>query len=382
MAKVFATLDKSDLKKFSKTPEGFLRLDEVFITRTGVFSYIQPDGKVVRQLRHPDEVFKPESLASAKALVVTDEHPEVDGKRVLIDANNAPKFTRGHLVDEPVVIDKRFVKTGAMITDASLIDRIESREQLEVSCGYSCEHDNTPGIFEGEPYDLIQRNITYNHLAVTKSGRAGREVAIKLDSNDIAEISSEVVPMEKIMIDGVEFECTPELKKVLEAKFAKHSEKEGQMQSEQDKLQAKTDSLEAVKESLENEVKTLKEKVTTDSSVEVLDARVNERLTLIEKAKRFVADSIEFKGLSNREVKLKAITAAFPNRDLSEKSEDYVNASFDALDDLGESAIKQIEDGFNKNNKEITDGEDDLTLEQIKAKARQESVELGRKPLN
>jgi hypothetical protein len=36
----------------------------------------------------------------------------------------------------------------------------------ELSCGYQCRLDPTPGIYEGWPYDVVQRDIRHDHVGV------------------------------------------------------------------------------------------------------------------------------------------------------------------------------------------------------------------------
>src|SRR5271166_3724303 len=70
----------------SVTPEGFLLCEEVPIARTGTMIYgpdetpisVGPDG-IVRIDRDAEEVFRPETIASANGKPVVDEHPE-DGE--------------------------------------------------------------------------------------------------------------------------------------------------------------------------------------------------------------------------------------------------------------------------------------------------------------
>jgi len=54
---------------------GALRFD-ARLTRTGVFAYRMPDGSVRRELRHPDHVFKPDSLKSLALATLTLRHPQ------------------------------------------------------------------------------------------------------------------------------------------------------------------------------------------------------------------------------------------------------------------------------------------------------------------
>ncbi|MES1986804.1 MAG: DUF2213 domain-containing protein, partial [Pseudomonadota bacterium] len=56
--------------------------------------------------------------------------------------------------------------------------KIESDEKIELSMGYTCVYDFTSGIFNGERYDAIQREIRANHIALVDQGRMGKEVRV------------------------------------------------------------------------------------------------------------------------------------------------------------------------------------------------------------
>ena len=43
------------------------------------------------------------------------------------------------------------------------------------------EPDETPGEWNGQPYDVIQRNIRINHLALVANARAGDSARLNLD---------------------------------------------------------------------------------------------------------------------------------------------------------------------------------------------------------
>lgn len=161
-----------------RTPQGFLRID-ANVTRTGVLIYRQPDGSEFRELRLPEEVFNADSLASLADAPVTDLHP----KQGLVTPSNSTELSRGHVAGQAVREDS-FVAAKIVVVDEALIKAVERGDRREVSCGYTCRLDATPGVYEGQPYDAIQRNIVYNHVALGPKGwgRAGGEVALKMDS--------------------------------------------------------------------------------------------------------------------------------------------------------------------------------------------------------
>ena len=174
--------DNGKFKKATRTKQGFLKAD-AYVTRAGVFNYQMADGSVRRELRPPEEVFSQDSLSTLSEIPVTNDHPPQ-----FVDAANAKNYFAGY-TSEKNEQDGIFVKSGLTIVDKKTIDEMEKDGKLETSCGYTCEVELTPGVFNGEKYDAIQRNIRYNHVAIVDRGRAGPEVRVRLDSNSALMVS-------------------------------------------------------------------------------------------------------------------------------------------------------------------------------------------------
>lgn len=68
-------------------------MDNPILTRVGIFEYQNPDGTIRRELRLPEEVFAPESLASykGKPVILTHEAGMIDTENV-----QAPSSRRGY----------------------------------------------------------------------------------------------------------------------------------------------------------------------------------------------------------------------------------------------------------------------------------------------
>lgn len=353
------------MDKFEKTPQGFLRIP-ASLTRTGVFRYFK-DGKVVRQLRHPDDVFKPESMASLASVPFTNEHP-----KKLLDAKTVKAAIAGWVGDS-IVKDTIYLNGVVTIADAASIKDVEDGK-AELSCGYEADITDESGIYNGEQYDQRQTNIVYNHVSLVKKGRAGAMVKLHLDSEDEnAEFvedqndSPEEENMAKIKIDGVEMEVS---KEVADA-FEKSSKKQ---QEEMDSLNAKlkdsvpkkdADKMQAKCDALEDENKTLKTKMDSTSDADKaaaeqkkIDEKVKARVDLLGKASKVLKPEVKTDGLSDLEVKKAVIAEKRPTLDLKDKSEDYVNATFDLI--IEDSATdKENQDKLNKQvNKDGKDVED------------------------
>ena len=56
----------------------------------------------------------------------------------------------------------------------------------------------TTGVFNGEPYDLIMRDISCNHLALVEEGRAGHDVLVKDSKSTLNEVTNMSDKVEKI----------------------------------------------------------------------------------------------------------------------------------------------------------------------------------------
>ena len=74
--------------------------------------------------------------------------------------------------------DAPYLTNSMVVWDAVAIAGIESREQCELSCAYRYIPDMTPGVYEGQAYDGVMRNIIANHVALVEVGRAGPDVVV------------------------------------------------------------------------------------------------------------------------------------------------------------------------------------------------------------
>jgi uncharacterized protein len=166
-----------------RTPSGAVRYPAV-LTRVGVLPYVvdSPEGPVtVRELRPPEEVFQAASLDTLRGAPLVVGHP------AFIDAANWRTHVKGHVADD-VSADAStgFVRGTVQASDAEVIARADAKELVEISCGYEADLEITSGVFNGEAYDAIQRNIRYNHVGLGPIdwGRAGNSVRLNLDSAD------------------------------------------------------------------------------------------------------------------------------------------------------------------------------------------------------
>ncbi len=350
--------DKGELQSAEKTPQGFLRVP-IFATRAGVFTYKTGEGKIIREFRPPDEVFKEDSLSTLVGAPVTLRHPPE-----MITPENVSLYQKGYAL-ESINRDGDKVSGTIIISHADAIGAVESDGMREVSCGYTADLVEEPGVYQGQAYDFIQRNIKYNHIAIVDKGRAGPDVRIRLDSEDaVMEVEpiqnpkpkkKEEISMGKVRLDGKEHEVTSEVQAAVEADQAVHQKTKTDLDSanstnatlkkENSELTTKATSaetkltetdakLEANQAKLDAANEELKKR--TDS-VDPSDAKVREfakaRMSLEKIAAHVLPqEQIEkMDSMSDVEIKKAIIQADSPTAILDGKSEIYLETRFDSV---------------------------------------------------
>jgi len=111
-------------------------------------------------------------------------------------AKAAPSFARNQLMfihtpvsaDDPkqdsiagtigsdVEFQAPYLIADLCVWDVEAIAGVETETVRELSASYHYRADMTPGMYEGQRYDGVMRDIQGNHVALVKSGRAGSDV--------------------------------------------------------------------------------------------------------------------------------------------------------------------------------------------------------------
>lgn len=166
-------LDSIKVDETYYTNEGFL-IDHPIVTTVGIFEYMNPDGSIRRELRLPEEVFAPESLESYKGKPIIVTH-----RAGRVTTDNVEKETIGTMLTAAV-------KDGENVRVEIVIHNTDALKTglRELSLGYDLDLDETPGEWNGQPYDAIQRNIRVNHLALVSAARAGEQARLNIDEKE------------------------------------------------------------------------------------------------------------------------------------------------------------------------------------------------------
>lgn len=266
-ARRYAHLDFR-LDRADRTPEGFLQ-GLVPVTKCGVFQYRNKDGTIRLELRHPDDVHDPKSLESLQLCPAQVEHV------AMLDSSNVDQFKVGHLGSAPIVNADKSVSIPIRIDGKKGLDAFAAGKR-ELSMGYELDLEPAaPGSqYDGEPYTHRQRNIRYNHVAITDRARLGPE--LRLDSADAVQVDSVTPPKEtsamlkKVNIDSVEYEVPPQVAVAI------------------NKLEGRADAAEAAKTQAEKDLED--EKAENTKGMDALKGQVTSLTADLAKARKDAAD--------------------------------------------------------------------------------------------
>lgn len=182
-------IDQGELRSPVRTPQGFLRVDG-YVSRAGIYAYADPkyDGGVRYELRPLEEVSREDALAGFEGAPLTARHPSS-----MITATNVRAYEVGTATSR-ARMDGNRVAASMVVKDPGTIAKVESGELAELSPGYAIREDHTPGrdaryASPGNPtgrYDLIQRDIVINHLALVEGARGGSDLRVRMDGADVA----------------------------------------------------------------------------------------------------------------------------------------------------------------------------------------------------
>ena len=176
-----------------KDGNGFIEIKGNPLTKVGVFPYLgaqigAPDkGKIYQVYRPAEELDNEETIKSFRLLPFINNH-EMLGEGF---TPAEQKGVQGAVGDE-VYFEYPYLKGNLKIYGENIKEAIDSGK-VDLSAGYRCRYEKSPGEFEGQKYDYIQRSIRGNHIALVDEGRSGADVSVM----DSLPIEIKETPMEE-----------------------------------------------------------------------------------------------------------------------------------------------------------------------------------------
>ncbi len=184
---------------------GFVRIEDNPISKVGIFDYLgsslgpkYEQDRIYKVYRSEAALNNPQTIESFKNIPWIDDH-ELLGPE---DEGLTPAEEKGiaGTTGEQVYFEYPYLRANLNIFSETQKEIIEDGKK-ELSPGYRCKYTPSPGVFEGEKYDVIQTNILGNHLATVEEGRTGPDVAVldhtfTLDSKDLLMDGKDKKPVE------------------------------------------------------------------------------------------------------------------------------------------------------------------------------------------
>lgn len=180
---------------------GYLTVLSTPVSSFGIFEYsaaqVGLDGdpnRIVNVYRPEASITNPDAIKSFQIVPLIDEHDllsgfEEDGEDVM-----SPEEKGIDGVMSNVQYQKPWLVADLKVFTRRMQRAIDSGK-VELSLGYTCDWDYTPGVFEGTPYEVVQTNMCGNHIALVEAARVtGARV---LDSKIAFDCLSFVKPKPK-----------------------------------------------------------------------------------------------------------------------------------------------------------------------------------------
>ncbi len=194
---------------------GFIEIEGNPISKVGVFPYlgkeIDQDGefglepnKIYYIYRPAEELSHPDCIESFKLVPWIIEHEMLGDK----EEGLTPAEQKGihGVIGERVYFEDGYLKANLRDFSKKLEDVIENSKK-DLSIGYRCRYDMLPGVFNGQEYDGVQKDLRGNHLAAVNEGRSGKDVSVLDAARFTTTFDSGKIMSEKIGEKG-EFEKT------------------------------------------------------------------------------------------------------------------------------------------------------------------------------
>ncbi|WP_244829223.1 DUF2213 domain-containing protein [Caballeronia sp. TF1N1] len=132
--------------------------------------------RTYRLLRDPDELARAAPTFNRVPLI--DAFDELGREHIQLSAASPKKEIVVGSTGSDAAFDAPYLRNSLVVWDAKAIRGIDDDTRREISSAYYYRADMTPGVYDGESYDGVMRDIRGNHVALVRAGRAGPDVAV------------------------------------------------------------------------------------------------------------------------------------------------------------------------------------------------------------
>jgi hypothetical protein len=359
-------IDAGTLRPPVEMPNGFLRV-EGLIARPGIYEYtntaadekagLGPIGKVRRELRPDDEAFRPETLAGFEGMSITNDHPSQ-----MVTVDNVRALEVGS-VSGPARRDGGHAAATLVLKDKKAIAAVKSKKLAQLSPGYRMRLDKTSGV---DPkygaYDVVQRDIVPNHLALVDRARGGSALQIRMDGADVEAPFEREAPTRFDAADQRREVITMDADEQIRSLKAQLTEAETKAETAEGKvavLSSRADKAEQIVKTRDEQIVELETRISAGATAaesaaiatqaaradkaelevaknaERFDAAVKQRTSVMFRARAVMGEAFRMDGMSNRDIEAAVISKLRPKDDTGPTlSDDQIFGRFDSLVEL------------------------------------------------
>lgn len=123
-------------------------------------------------LRDPKELER--AVSTANNIQIIDKHTPVSSDD---ERSHLPDLTIGSTGTD-AAYRHPYLDNSLVFWAKPAIDDIETGKRRQLSAAYRYKPDFISGVYEGQPYDGIMRNLEFNHICLVREGRAGDDVMV------------------------------------------------------------------------------------------------------------------------------------------------------------------------------------------------------------
>lgn len=236
---------------------GFWSIKGNPVTKEGVFPYtgkqidfngslgLEPN-KLYNVYRPAAELSKEETLESFNGVPLIDDHEMVGEGCTPYDDRAAAG----------VLMNPRLSETnaGMIVGDFKIfsekLKNLIQQGKKALSLGYRCTYDAVKGIWQGQTYDFIQRNMFGNHVALVNEGRMGSSVRVY--DHKATVFDSMPIEVTEPITEG-KSAMTEEEKKAAEQQAAEESARLVRIAAEEAEAKVRTAAAEAAAKAAQEE---------------------------------------------------------------------------------------------------------------------------------
>lgn len=261
----------------------------------------RPDLATVRVFRPEAEVFADKAMHSAAYRPFTVDHP-ADG----VSSKNWRAHARGGSGGE-IARDGDFLAVPLVLMDSAAIDEYEGGKR-ELSAGYECELDWTPGTTkDGQTYDAVQTKIRFNHFALVGKARGGPDLKL----GDGRKTESEIMTERTFHVDGVPFTGSEQTATLVSKILADRDTARAAITAKDAEIVKANDAAAKAVETIkakDAEIAALNTKLADATKPEVLAAAAAARSALLDSAKKLMPTLKDAEKLSDAEIHTAVVT--------------------------------------------------------------------------